>query len=101
MPPFWLTKAASSPDSNSCPSAARPTARSKSFIRFPTLTCVPHSLWTSPINTSSAAKLSWRLPHSSARSEEHTSELQSRLHLVCRLLLEKKKQIVLLHRPKP
>src|ERR1041385_9500768 len=29
-------------------------------------------------------------PH--PRSEEHTSELQSRLHLVCRLLLEKKKQ---------
>src|SRR2546429_6147361 len=28
-----------------------------------------------------------------ARSEEHTSELQSRLHLVCRLLLEKKKSI--------
>src|SRR5687768_18218049 len=27
------------------------------------------------------------------RSEEHTSELQSRLHLVCRLLLEKKKNI--------
>src|SRR2546422_6482833 len=31
---------------------------------------------------------SGRLP----RSEEHTSELQSRLHLVCRLLLEKKKK---------
>src|SRR2546429_2165259 len=33
------------------------------------------------------------------RSEEHTSELQSRLHLVCRLLLEKKKTqcCVLLH----
>src|SRR3712207_8107955 len=28
-----------------------------------------------------------------ARSEEHTSELQSRQYLVCRLLLEKKKQI--------
>src|SRR2546429_774238 len=28
----------------------------------------------------------------SHRSEEHTSELQSRLHLVCRLLLEKKKK---------
>src|SRR2546422_11313301 len=28
---------------------------------------------------------------SASRSEEHTSELQSRLHLVCRLLLEKKK----------
>src|SRR2546422_4209998 len=36
----------------------------------------------------------WRsLPYlSSERSEEHTSELQSRLHLVCRLLLEKKKK---------
>src|SRR5205809_5819376 len=33
-------------------------------------------------------------PHA-VRSEEHTSELQSRLHLVCRLLLEKKKQPVL------
>src|SRR2546422_7236238 len=29
--------------------------------------------------------------HALVRSEEHTSELQSRLHLVCRLLLEKKK----------
>src|SRR5690625_6115660 len=39
----------------------------------------------------------WRLLISSssgpARSEEHTSELQSRGHLVCRLLLEKKKKI--------
>src|SRR2546422_5628330 len=30
--------------------------------------------------------------HLFVRSEEHTSELQSRLHLVCRLLLEKKKR---------
>src|SRR5438309_3567352 len=29
-----------------------------------------------------------------ARSEEHTSELQSQFHLVCRLLLEKKKDII-------
>src|SRR2546429_9998364 len=36
---------------------------------------VPSRSWTSSIR----------------RSEEHTSELQSRLHLVCRLLLEKKK----------
>src|SRR5438552_10072939 len=41
---------------------------------------------------------SWRLPRagagpiSPARSEEHTSELQSPDHLVCRLLLEKKKK---------
>src|SRR2546422_3929324 len=33
--------------------------------------------------------------HDVVRSEEHTSELQSRLHLVCRLLLEKKKKIEL------
>src|SRR5687768_18012564 len=51
------------------------------------------------------ARLSRRRPHdrrcacllpveraSRQRSEEHTSELQSRLHLVCRLLLEKKKK---------
>src|SRR2546425_8157061 len=31
-------------------------------------------------------------PHSSLRSEEHTSELQSLAYLVCRLLLEKKKK---------
>src|SRR2546422_5833717 len=32
------------------------------------------------------------MPGERGRSEEHTSELQSRLHLVCRLLLEKKKK---------
>src|SRR2546429_6695900 len=32
--------------------------------------------------------------HCTGRSEEHTSELQSRLHLVCRLLLEKKNRLV-------
>src|SRR2546429_4509525 len=42
-----------------------------------------------PPATSAAARAS--SPYS-ARSEEHTSELQSRLHLVCRLLLEKKKK---------
>src|SRR2546429_1344548 len=35
--------------------------------------------------------MSTRGPGRRSRSEEHTSELQSRLHLVCRLLLEKKK----------
>src|SRR6266498_5775218 len=37
------------------------------------------------------AEASKRAPGDAARSEEHTSELQSRPHLVCRLLLEKKK----------
>src|SRR3712207_7925439 len=35
--------------------------------------------------------------HSIPRSEEHTSELQSRQYLVCRLLLEKKKNTLLQH----
>src|SRR3712207_9206172 len=36
-------------------------------------------------------------PHHCTRSEEHTSELQSRQYLVCRLLLEKKKKSILPH----
>src|SRR5438067_5911471 len=43
----------------------------------------------------SAAARSWRrsrLASAARRSEEHTSELQSRFDLVCRLLLEKKKK---------
>src|SRR5690625_6578343 len=41
---------------------------------------------------SAAAPLPFQLDeHTEVRSEEHTSELQSRGHLVCRLLLEKKK----------
>src|SRR2546422_2282021 len=39
--------------------------------------------------TCAGAASRWASP---PRSEEHTSELQSRLHLVCRLLLEKKKK---------
>src|SRR2546429_4077176 len=45
----------------------------------------PTSVITSVKPTSAPAKTA------KLRSEEHTSELQSRLHLVCRLLLEKKK----------
>src|SRR2546422_8493222 len=40
----------------------------------------------SPASSISRTACTW------TRSEEHTSELQSRLHLVCRLLLEKKKK---------
>src|SRR5256884_3779399 len=45
-----------------------------------------------------ALKLAGGLVTVAIRSEEHTSELQSRLHLVCRLLLEKKKSPRLKHR---
>src|SRR5438552_13610116 len=53
--------------------------------------------WRKPSGSSKATRPSSResLPASPARrprSEEHTSELQSPDHLVCRLLLEKKKQ---------
>src|SRR2546422_6938590 len=48
----------------------------------------PLDLYYMPYTHSLVAALLWSL---GARSEEHTSELQSRLHLVCRLLLEKKK----------
>src|SRR6266487_6483564 len=43
---------------------------------------------------SRAAPCEWRIPARGrcSRSEEHTSELQSPVHLVCRLLLEKKKK---------
>src|SRR2546429_2493343 len=45
---------------------------------------------TSPPETSASTQ--WAPARIMCRSEEHTSELQSRLHLVCRLLLEKKKK---------
>src|SRR3712207_6927472 len=43
--------------------------------------------------SSSPSRSSSRCPLSRRRSEEHTSELQSRQYLVCRLLLEKKKYL--------
>src|SRR5256884_5890590 len=46
----------------------------------------PTSILSTPGQSSSSSR-----PTLPIRSEEHTSELQSRLHLVCRLLLEKKK----------
>src|SRR3989442_6254331 len=42
------------------------------------------------LRTTRGSQRTWRM--SVSRSEEHTSELQSRPHLVCRLLLEKKKK---------
>src|SRR5690554_7644051 len=43
------------------------------------------------LNHTTFKSLDEELQFSASRSEEHTSELQSRPHLVCRLLLEKKK----------
>src|SRR5438309_4961506 len=47
--------------------------------------------WPHVLPSSLASKMEARAMPS--RSEEHTSELQSQFHLVCRLLLEKKKNI--------
>src|SRR5689334_23917293 len=43
--------------------------------------------------SSCASKQSGKPSHLARRSEEHTSELQSQFHLVCRLLLEKKNSL--------
>src|SRR2546422_7598618 len=54
-----------------------------------------HELWigdSARIRASDVRKQKTDQRDAALRSEEHTSELQSRLHLVCRLLLEKKKQ---------
>src|SRR5439155_19262975 len=63
----------------SCWSARSPSRRRRS----------PGSTGRSPRRKPNAARSG---PRSIRRSEEHTSELQSRGHLVCRLLLEKKKK---------
>src|SRR2546428_7361190 len=70
--------------------------------RFTALMAAPCQLarapWTIPLcakrRNCTARKnfVSLRQPHAWCRSEEHTSELQSRSDLVCRLLLEKKKK---------
>src|SRR2546422_7075391 len=56
------------------------------------------TLWSSSVSVArtlgSSSTSSTRAGRQAVRSEEHTSELQSRLHLVCRLLLEKKNKIV-------
>src|SRR2546429_4926396 len=53
----------------------------------------PRDLLRLPVRSRAGVQLYGDPDHLVARSEEHTSELQSRLHLVCRLLLEKKKNI--------
>src|SRR5205809_6013199 len=79
-----------------------PTRRSSDLVRScPAISCGSKSRsagggrrWRALRRPRTSAIKSWR-----KRSEEHTSELQSRLHLVCRLLLEKKKPNKLAHEP--
>src|SRR3712207_7578461 len=53
----------------------------------------PSRPWSSPHSSGMRAGRSSTIRAASWRSEEHTSELQSRQYLVCRLLLEKKKYL--------
>src|SRR3712207_8485710 len=62
-------------------------AKKSRAARHPVTSLPPHD----PTNSSPAPGRQPRDTHS--RSEEHTSELQSRQYLVCRLLLEKKKTL--------
>src|SRR2546422_2706859 len=59
---------------------------------FPYTTLFRSSQTTNVIHTSPVSGATFIEFRMRTRSEEHTSELQSRLHLVCRLLLEKKKK---------
>src|SRR5687768_12559736 len=61
----------------------------------PTFSATSERPYSRPIVRASSLKRSFfesEAIYRANRSEEHTSELQSRLHLVCRLLLEKKKK---------
>src|SRR5437899_6265069 len=53
--------------------------------------CGPAPVWPWPVRASVIVRVAQCGPTLLPRSEEHTSELQSLRHLVCRLLLEKKK----------
>src|SRR2546422_4635023 len=68
----------------------RPTAR---YRPLPTITALPAGAEVFSLQglLAGGGDSKFRLP-TGLRSEEHTSELQSRLHLVCRLLLEKKRE---------
>src|SRR5690606_41711140 len=68
-----------------------PTRRSSDLLKTRRYRCVPGPAVCST-DASGWSRWSRRWPAHAARSEEHTSELQSRENLVCRLLLEKKKQ---------
>src|SRR5207249_6903059 len=84
LPIFQLSKLWPPGPSKRCSAAGKEWAT----IAGPTTCTKPLSAWLP--NMADEFRM---IQKSLARSEEHTSELQSRFDLVCRLLLEKKKQI--------
>src|ERR1041385_4928169 len=94
-----IAAAVASPDRNECPgyrSHSNPAAFAQRFTIRATDWSVSRWLETLPWRSTlrkigplaMAAASSQARSERTGRSEEHTSELQSRLHLVCRLLLE-------------
>src|SRR5439155_25691480 len=74
-----------------CLTPSAPTSRSKG-VPLASFGCDGNILRGRPININNSGIDEKICADLSDRSEEHTSELQSRGHLVCRLLLEKKKK---------
>src|SRR3989442_4468682 len=75
------------------PSIGKPTPATTGYFPYLRIGLAVRCSST-PVSTYGGSRLSVRrrTPTDNRRSEEHTSELQSRPHLVCRLLLEKKKK---------
>src|SRR5699024_12573536 len=92
LPPFPTRRSSDLSATSSMPArvrSCRPFSNPFSGI-CETGSCIPGSLRRS---ASAHCRRCCRGTRTSDRSEEHTSELQSRFDLVCRLLLEKKKNI--------
>src|SRR3712207_7559608 len=71
---------------SSCPALRSPARGSSGFLKVEPKVLIPDGCAARRCERMSAS-----VCFTAARSEEHTSELQSRQYLVCRLLLEKKK----------
>src|SRR3712207_8865095 len=84
----YTTLFRSTHDHHSTPSTSRPRA-SPAQVGEAAISAVH---WVIASTNTRSKNSSRGVTRSSSRSEEHTSELQSRQYLVCRLLLEKKKR---------
>src|SRR5947209_7336919 len=87
-PTTWVDSAAVAPTRSRNPKPSRRTGTPRAAATFSSTLTNSNGRAIARI----AAQISSATTAASTRSEEHTSELQSRQYLVCRLLLEKKKE---------
>src|SRR6266851_2080777 len=91
MPARTSVRAVSSPAESSCATIHEPYLSTiNEGSPSPSACTARHAVALMPLRRRAASPI--RFAHHRARSEEHTSELQSHHDLVCRLLLEKKKK---------